>query len=78
MIMYSRAPTHAEPGMALAMDRQIVSSRGIMVATQRESPIAEVGPMRATLASWMDSAEPLPFASCSSMPIAMPLQIEPT
>ena len=28
--------------MALAMDRQMVSSRGIMVATQRESPIAEV------------------------------------
>lgn len=54
----------------------MVSNRGIIVATQRESPIAEVGPIRATLASWMASAVPLPLANCSSIPMAIPLQID--
>ena len=64
--------------LAWEMDRQMVRRMGMMVATHKESPMAEVGPMRAVLTELMISGLHLPLAFASSMPQTMPLTMEPT
>ena len=50
----------------------------MIVPTHRESPMAEVGPIRATLTDSMTSGVHFPLALDSSRPQTTPLQIEPT
>ena len=49
-----------------------------MVATQSESPMADVGPIRATFTVLITSGVHCPLALASSMPHTMPLQMDPT
>ena len=75
---YNTDPTQEVDGLASEIERQIVSKIGMMVATYRESPIALVGPIRATLTDSITSGVHCPFASDSSSAHVIPLQIEPT
>ena len=73
------APTHAmELSSPCEMDMHMVRRMGMMVATHKESPIADVGPIRATLTVLITSGVHWPLALASSMPHTMPLQMEPT
>jgi len=74
--MYTTGPSQLTPACEMVM--QIVSRMGMIVPTHRESPMAEVEPMRATFTDSMVSGVQAPFALLSSRPQTMPLQMEPT
>jgi hypothetical protein len=60
------------------MDKQIVRRIGIKVATHKESPIAEVGPINATFTLLINSGVQALLAFASSKPQTTPLQMDPT